>query len=107
MAERPLTGNAADPEQVASAKKHVKLRRSQELRDLREVLAGPGGRRVIWKLLGDCGVFRSSFNTNGSVVFFNEGMRQIGLVLMADVMEADEGAYSRMASEARKEAEAL
>lgn len=106
MSDKALVGNAADPEQVAKATKKGALARIQQMNDLRQVMSTRSGRRVLWGLLAECGVFRTSFHTNGSIVYFNEGMRQIGLKLLADLNEADEAAYALMASEGKKEREA-
>jgi hypothetical protein len=41
------------------------------------------GRRVIWRLLDQAGVFRSSFNTNAMTMSFAEGHRNYGLRILA------------------------
>jgi len=40
------------------------------------------GRRVIWRLLDQAGVFRSSFNTNAMAMSFAEGHRNYGLRIL-------------------------
>ena len=40
------------------------------------------GRRFLWKLLSDAGVFHCSFNTNAITMAFNEGRRNQGLELL-------------------------
>ncbi len=46
------------------------------------------GRRAIKDLLDFCGVFKTSFNNSGSVTSFNEGHRNVGLKIMADIEES-------------------
>lgn len=70
--------------QEAGARAH----RERELNDLRWLLAHPQGRRVVSRLLDRAGVYRSSFNTSGSVMAFNEGKRDAGLFLMAELTDA-------------------
>lgn len=102
MNERALVKNAADPEQVKQAAQKEKTGRARDLNDLRAVLAMREGRRYTWRQLSDCGVFRSSF-TGNSTTFFNEGRRDVGLRLLADVMEAQPEAFLLMQQEAKHE----
>jgi len=46
-------------------------------------------------------VNRTSFNNSGSVMAFNEGQRNIGLMLQAEVLEANPDAYMTMLTEQR------
>ncbi|MBF8177814.1 Bbp19 family protein [Herminiimonas contaminans] len=94
------TFNASDESQVADRKKKELRGRERELEDLRVVLSTKEGRRFYWKTLCDCGVFKSSF-TGNSTTFFNEGKRDIGLKLLADLMEADAKKYLLMTEEAK------
>lgn len=67
--------------------------------DLRKVLNLPEGRRVLWRLLSEAGVFRSSF-TGDSETFFNEGKRSIGLTFMGDILAAQPESFTVMQREA-------
>lgn len=78
--------------------------RRQELDDLKFVLSSRQGRRLIWRLLGMFRVFESSM-TGNSTTFFNEGLRKAGLILLAEVDEADQNAYVKMMIETKKENE--
>lgn len=102
MAEEHV-GKAADPGQVKKAGERAKLTRQTELRDLLHVLRDRDGRRFVWRQLGLAGVFQTSFHPSGSVVYYNEGKRQMGLTLLADLMEADPSAYVTMAMEAHQD----
>lgn len=53
--------------------------------DIAWLMDDPRGRRVVWDLLDKCGVFATSFTTNGSMVMFKEGRRDVGLRLMHDI----------------------
>lgn len=78
------------------------LRRRREVADVALVLATVEGRRFFWRMLGECGLFKSSF-TGNNTTFFNEGMRQVGLTMMADLEQADPSAYLKMLEESRIE----
>lgn len=74
-------------------------RRRRELEDLRWLLGHPQGRRIATRLLDEAGVFRSSFNTSGSVMAFNEGKRNLGLFLTAELLEASPEGYMKVLNE--------
>jgi len=44
------------------------------------------GRRFVWRLLEQAGVFRSSF-TGNSETYFREGMRNMGLSIISQIHE--------------------
>lgn len=94
--------NAADEEQVQERTRKEKRGRELELEDMAALLATKGGRRVIWRYLTACGVFRTSFD-GSSRTYFAEGMRNVGLMLLADINEADPQAYVTMLKESQEQ----
>lgn len=96
--------NAADRQQVRETEDKLARQRKQELNDVRSIMQTPEGRRYIWRMLGETGVFRTSF-TGNSTTFFNEGMRNVGLKILADVNEASPELYYQMQTEARRKEE--
>ena len=81
-------------------------RREEEINDLRAVLSSVSGRRFIWRLLERGGVFRSSFNAESdSYTAFNEGRRNLGLLVLNDILEADLDAFTLMQEEAKVQAD--
>jgi len=74
-------------------------RRRKELEDLKWLMAHPQGRRIVSRLLEEAGVARTSFNHSGSLMAFNEGKRQIGLFLTAEVLEAAPEGYFKLLKE--------
>jgi len=102
MVEKYLVRNAADPEQVEKAKEKVETRDEQKINDIREVLGTRRGRRYFWGLLEWCGIFKTS-NSDEHQIFFNEGMRNVGLKLLADVNEAAPEVYNLMLRESKEE----
>lgn len=69
--------------------------------DVKWLMSSPRGRRLVWWLLSKSGVNRTSFNNSGSVMAFNEGQRNIGLMLQAEVLDASPDAYMTMLTEQR------
>ena len=104
VGDKPYVRNAADREQVKDAARKAKWTREDELADVRAILATKEGRRFVWRYLTECSVFKTSF-TGNSQTFFNEGERNVGLKLMADVNDADPEAYIAMLREAKLKGE--
>lgn len=87
MSKKPLTGNSADPEQVADAGRKESVAADTQAGDLRAVLSTAEGRRFVWGLLTFTGVFKTSF-TGNSETFYREGQRNVGLKIIADLRAA-------------------
>jgi len=62
----------------ADKKLREKLVRENEEADLKWLMSNKRGRRIIWRLLDQAGVFRLSFNTNSMAMAFAEGNRNFG-----------------------------
>lgn len=84
----------ADP-QVAAREE---LAKRQEEADTKWLMASEAGRRTVWWLLEEAGVFRTSM-TADNWTFFNEGQRNLGLKLLARVQEHCPDEYARMTKE--------
>lgn len=99
----PVVSNAADEGQVKEAAVKVKRGRNQEIQDIAFILGDKRGRRFYWRYLSSCGVYKSSADNSGSWTYFNEGRRNVGLSLMADMDEAAPEAYALMLKESKEE----
>lgn len=86
-----------DRAEKARLEKHA---RQEEREDVKWLMKSRQGRRIAWRLLELTGVFRSSFTGNNET-FFREGMRNVGLVLMAQINEACPDQYTTMVQEHR------
>lgn len=93
-------GPLADKERVRKKGLEERLARRQELSDVAAILGQRAGRRFIWRLLSEAGIYRSSFTGNNST-FFNEGRRDIGLRFLADTQEFPD-LYLLMVKESRE-----
>ena len=98
-----------DPFDISGQKKHKEtkkrvseLKEKIEVDDLKWIMSNKRGRRFAWRLLDRAGIYRTSF-TGNSTTFFNEGMRNIGLMLVADIHEACPEAYALMIKENRND----
>lgn len=94
-----------DPTDIA-ANEQVRRDRSKQQRtdnylaneDMKWLMGSKRGRRIVWRILERTGIFRSSF-TGNSETFFREGMRNVGLVLMAQINQACPESYTTMVKE--------
>ena len=92
-----------DDERRAEAETKQKLLAEREISDIRFVMGSEQGRRVIWSLLEKGQVFGSCFTVDPQVTAFNEGQRNLALVLFQRVMAHCPDQYLVMANEASKE----
>ncbi len=98
-----------DPIDTAAQKKRITEKdeasrhsRDKELDDIKWLMSDERGRRVMHRLLTITGVYRTSF-TGNSQTFFNEGQRNIGLILTADVHQHCSADYIKMLDEGKDE----
>lgn len=93
--------NAGNPEHVKGRQKMVDLRDLTRRAGLKAVMISREGRAWMYGVLEACGVFRSSF-TGNSETFMREGQRNIGLIIIADIMRDHDELYTLMCREARE-----
>lgn len=79
----------------------AKLDERQASEDLKWLMADKRGRRFMWRLLSDTGLFRSSF-TGNSQTFFLEGRRDVGLKQLNNVMDDCPHRFNEMMKEQQK-----
>jgi len=59
-------------------KERERLEQQGEESDVKWLMSNKRGRRIIWRLLNQSGVFRLSFNTDSMLMAFAEGNRNFG-----------------------------
>lgn len=77
----------------------TRLQRQREVDDLKWLMGHKQGRRYMWVQLNNYGVFRTSFSSDPLVMAFNEGARNQGLKLIADIHEHCAERYAEMTKE--------
>lgn len=75
----------------------------REKGDIKFVMDSEQGRRVVWSLLEKGQVFGSCFNVDPHITAFNEGQRNLALVLLQRVMAHCPDQYLKMAAEASEQ----
>lgn len=76
-----------------------KLAQDNEGEDLKWLMSGKRGRKIIWRLLDRAGVFRLSFNTNAMQMAFAEGNRNEGLRVLSQIHALCPELYPQMVKE--------
>lgn len=98
--KRGLVENASSHRQIDRARDVEARAAATRLNDLREVLSSRAGRRFVWRLLEDCGIYRSTFReAKPDVTAFLEGQRALGLQYFAEIQESDVPAFQLMERE--------
>lgn len=87
---------------AAEVRKMKSFDRAKEIEDFNFIMSDARGRRFMWRVLEMAGVYRSSF-TGNSTTFFNEGMRNIGLMLIGEIHAIAPDAYAQMLKENRRD----
>lgn len=94
----PIDTASQEREAVLNEQKAHEIRR-REVGDLTWLMANAQGRRIVWRLLQRAGVYTSSFSHSGSVMAFNEGRRDMGLFLLAEVSDASPSGLLKLITE--------
>ena len=99
MGEKSFVKNAADPEQVRTAKLKERFAKENEAKDLLWVLGDIRGRRFIWRQLE--GVYENGFVSGmPDTTAFNLGEKAKAGTLLKQIMDVKPEAYITMMMEA-------
>lgn len=97
----PLDIHALDRAK-ADADDRARQAHDLEVDDLKWLLSNKRGRRFVLRLLERAGVWRLSFSTNAATMAFNEGTRNEGLRLMAQITTHCPDRYIEMLKESKE-----
>lgn len=92
----------AQEAQALEEQAQADARRARERDDFRWLMGHAQGRRIVWRYLGACGVFHSSFSSDALVMAKKEGRREFGLQILDDVVTHTPLAYAKMMEESTK-----
>lgn len=95
--------SVTEPDSQVRAEKATKaqLAAQTEVDDLLWLMSDKRGRRFMWRLLSESGIYRTSFSTEALHMAFNEGQRNRGLALVGSVMQHCPDRFTEMQKEAR------
>ncbi|MCU6180747.1 hypothetical protein [Enterobacter roggenkampii] len=92
-----------DEERKAELEAKQQILAQRDIDDIQFVMGSEQGRRVVWSLLEKGQVFGACFNVDPSITAFNEGQRNLALVLFQRVMTHCPDQYLKMAAEASEQ----
>lgn len=86
------------------AEKHERNKRARDTaylasEDMKWLMGSKRGRRIAFRVLERTGMYRSSYSDKALLTAFNEGQRNVGLVLMAQIHEVAPESYTLMMKE--------
>jgi len=67
------------------------------------IMQHPETRAWVYNLLSRCGIYRTSFDRSALSMAFNEGARDVGLYVTAEIMRVCPDSYTQMVREAEKD----
>lgn len=97
----PIDTRAQDLARV-EAEELKRIVQHNEDEDFKWLMKSVRGRRIVWRLLEEAGVFRISFNTNSMQMAFNEGGRNYGNKILDQVHKLCPELYPTMLNEATR-----
>lgn len=71
----------------------------QDIADFKWLMSDHRGRRFMWRTLGHCRLFQSSIGPTDAITNYNEGQRNVGLLLLSQVNDLTPSLYAVMAAE--------
>ncbi len=77
----------------------MKDKRKRALSDLRYVAKSVEGRRLLWQIMSESGIFLSSFNKESNIAAFQEGRRSVGLNVLHSIFDAKASLFGQMQEE--------
>lgn len=91
----------AEPERAREKAQREAAASAREADDWMWLMDTPRGRRIVWSLLEKTGVYRTSFSpASDSQTAFNEGQRNVGLVIVTAIMQHTPDLFVIMQKEA-------
>jgi hypothetical protein len=91
--------DASDARQVQARRRRARLLERRADDAFAQLMASADGRLWVWRRLAACGVFHSSWDAHAGRMSFNEGRRDVGLQLLADINRICPDWYAQMQKE--------
>ena len=85
----------------AKAAELQRFKRQQQVDDIKWLMGHPQGRRFVTRLLEESGLRRTWFHTSGSLMALNEGRKQLGYFLEAELLDIAPEGYFKLLQEYR------
>lgn len=90
---------ASTPEELKRQVQDWEVRQVNRERDLIDIMSTETGRRFMWSLLADTGMFHSRFEEKSLRLYWIEGRRALGLALFNELTAACPELFWKMQAE--------
>lgn len=97
-----MSYDTSDASQVKSKRRKAQLAAEREQEELKALLERPDFRYLAWKLLEYCRMFHTTSAGDATEIAVHSGLRDPGIWLLAQIMEADSSALGKMHDEAKE-----
>ncbi len=84
---------------LKTKEERAKAKADRNLSDIRHIAKDAEGRRFLWRLMEENGIFQSGFNADALVMSHSLGRKTAGLSVLSDVMTAKPSLFSQMQQE--------
>lgn len=101
MTDYDPTDETANEEREATESEALERIAKQKIEDLKWVMSDKRGRRFMWELLSDAGVFRNPFRGTPETDFLC-GVMHLGQQFLVDINQHAPGRYNQMVTEQQK-----
>jgi hypothetical protein len=93
--------SSADPKAVKVRNRREKRAEERRRADILAIWSTPEGSRYLWSLMAQAGVSQTTFTGSALTSAFKSGEQNMGLRMLADVMEVCPEAYIKAMTEAK------
>ena len=101
MNKNPRKYKVTDDEGAEEQRERARIIKDMRLRDLAEIVSTEPGRRWVFSIIERCHIFHPVM-TGNSYTFFNDGMRQVGLMIVSELAGVDRDLFGKMFAESFK-----
>ncbi|WP_375650699.1 hypothetical protein [Bartonella sp. OT172YNZD] len=84
------------------AREKIRQSRLKECAEIKWLMQEEMGRAIVWRLLNNAGIYRSSYSENALAMAFSEGKREMGLRLLDSLTHECPELYQTMMKENTK-----
>lgn len=89
----------AERKRVAHGEMRARAREQDRQNAITFALSDRNGRKAVWDWLSHCGILGASFDRDPGKMAFNEGRRDVGLWMLAQLESEHPGAFALMRQE--------
>ena len=101
MNKNPRKYKVTDNEGAERQRLRAQIVEDMRINDLAEIVSTEPGRRWVYSIIERCHIFQPVM-TGNSYTFFNDGMRQIGLMVIGELARVDKDLFGKMFAESFK-----